>query len=448
MGLFDFILFPVYVLLFHLFFKARRKRIQDPILQKYHKQFFWIKVASAFVFAFFSIYVIPGDSIALYYPEGVNLSKLIWKDSSNLKFLYGAAKDFDESVLADNWNAGYLKGESNYAVVRFVIIFYFLSFGRYLVITLMFSIFSFTGVWRLYRFFYELYPKLHKELAIAIIYLPTFIFWSSGVLKDPLCTGMLGWLTFALFQLLYKKKHLVKNLIIIAFASTLLAIVKMYILVSYLPFFLLFIIIKNIHLIKNPLSRIVLGVSLVIMGISGFFIVADRLKDEMGMLAVDKITESVKTQQSNYMNMADLASSSFSLGVEFDGSPSSMMKMAPAAIIATLFRPFIWESKKISTLLSSLESLALMLFTLFVLFKTGFFHFFKFLFTDSTIFFCFSFSILFALFVGATTLNFGTLVRYKTPCIPFYIISMILIYQSGKKRKSSHQLVPAAAQGV
>jgi len=48
--------------------------------------------------------------------------------------------------------------------------------------------------------------------------------------------------------------------------------------------------------------------------------------------------------------------------------------------------------------------------------------------------YCFFFSIVFALFVGASTLNFGTLVRYKIPCLPFYAISLFLIYEKVKER--------------
>ena len=45
------------------------------------------------------------------------------------------------------------------------------------------------------------------------------------------------------------------------------------------------------------------------------------------------------------------------------------------------------------------------------------------------------FSLLFALFVGATTPNFGTLCRYKIPCMPFYIISLFLIMDKYGKLK-------------
>ena len=58
--------------------------------------------------------------------------------------------------------------------------------------------------------------------------------------------------------------------------------------------------------------------------------------------------------------------------------------------------------------------------------------------------FCFFFSILFALFVGATTLNFGTLVRYKIPCMPFYVIALVLILDVAKKRKAALRLKKAA----
>ena len=64
---------------------------------------------------------------------------------------------------------------------------------------------SFTGVWRLFRF-YEQYPRMHKQLAIAIIYLPTFVFWSSGILKDPLCIGAMGWVTYSLYAIFIKRK--------------------------------------------------------------------------------------------------------------------------------------------------------------------------------------------------------------------------------------------------
>jgi len=60
----------------------------------------------------------------------------------------------------------------------------------------------------------------------------------------------------------------------------------------------------------------------------------------------------------------------------------------------------------------------------------------RFVLTDSMILFCFSFAIIFGLFVGTITLNFGTLVRYKIPCLPFYAIALFLINQKIEERRA------------
>ncbi len=446
MGLIDLILFPLYVLLFHLFFSWRRKYITDPGLKKYHKHGFWIKITGTLAFTVFHTVLSPGnDSTGLYYTEGVNIARLISADFSNIKWIMMPGTEFDQTLLFDPYNSGYFRNDSNFFVTRLVTILSFFSFRSYIVINLFFSLISFSGVWKLYRFFYEQYPHLHKKLAIAILYLPTLVFWSSGILKDPLSIGFLGWMTYALYSVFFKKKQIVKNLLIAFFSAYVVVIVKSYILVSYLPFFILYIVLSNFSKIKRASLKVAVFFGLLLFGSVGFFFVADKLQEELGNLALDKISESVKKQQTSFINISDRAESAFSLGVEFDGSNASLVKMAPAAIIATFYRPYLWESKKVSTLLSSLESLTLMIFTLYVFLKAGPLLFFKSIFSKSMIMFCFSFSIVFALFVGATTLNFGTLVRYKIPCMPFYIIALILIQEVYKKRKAASKLNEAAS---
>jgi len=435
MGLIDLILFPLYILFFSLVFSARRRRIEDPVLKKYQLYGFWIKVCSTIAFIIYSV-LLKGDSMSLYYPEGINMAKLIIKDVSNINLLFMPGKEFDENLLADSFNRGYFSSESNYFIARMVTVLSFITFGSYSCITLIFSMISFSGVWRLYKFFYEQYPHLHKKLAIAIIYLPTFVFWSSGILKDPICTGMMGWLTYALYNVMIKKQGLIKNSLVVIISSVILGTIKLYILVSYLPFLLLFIVLHYVLVAKHFVTKALIFVAIVIIGTFFIYILTDKLKEEMGGLALDKLTESVKTTQDNFLNISDQAESSFSLGVTFDGSTSSLVKIAPAAITATLFRPYLWESKKISTLLSSMESLVLMLFTIYVFFKAGPFRFVASIIKDPMILYCFCFSILFALFVGATTLNFGTLVRYKIPCMPFYIIALVLIAERIKPKKT------------
>ncbi len=437
MGISDLLLFPVYLLFYYFLFSARRKNITDPILKIYHRRGFWIKALMVVPFALFNSKISLGDSYVLYHVEGANIYHLILNDISNIRWLTAPGTEYDQSgLLADTWNAGYCRDVNNFMVVRIVAVMSFFTFGKYLITCLLFSLISFSGVWRLYRFFYEQFPHLHKQLAFAILFLPTFVFWSSGILKDPLCTGAMGWITYALYEALYKKKNLIKNTVIIFIAGYVLVALKVYILVSYVPFLLLFLALKNVNLVKNKFAKIAIGSAMIVGIMLGFTKIMGELQKSMAKYAGDGVTKTIQSYQKNYAAQDTWAQSNFSLGVEFDGSVTSLVKMAPAAVIATLFRPFLWESAKLSTLLSSLESLVIMLFTLKVLWAVGIGKFFR-AWSEPAIMYCIAFSLLFALFVGATTPNFGTLCRYKIPCIPFYLIALILIMDKFGKTKNS-----------
>ena len=255
----------------------------------------------------------------------------------------------------------------------------------------------------------------------------------------------MGWITYALYEGIFKKKHLIKNTIIVIFAGYVLVLLKIYILVSYVPFLLLFLVLKNVNLVRNTFMKVAITLTLLVGILVGFTQIMKELQGSMKKYAGESITKTIQGYQKNYADQENWAQSNFSLGVEFDGSMISLVKMAPAAIIATLYRPFIWESRKLSTLLSSLEGLALMLFTLRVLFAVGLRKLFRAM-RDPAILYCILFSLLFALFVGATTPNFGTLCRYKIPCMPFYVIALILIMDKyGKLKIKSSPPVKKAA---
>ena len=446
MGFVEFILYPFYIALFYFLFSARRRNYNDPVLEHYHKQGFWIKALAVLPFTLFNTILSPGDSFGLFYTEGTNIYHLILQDPSHIKWLYLSGPEFDQTLLRNPLNQGYFRSENNFMVTRIVAMVSFFSFGKYLITNLFFSMIAFSGVWRLYRFFYEQYPHLHKQLAIAILYLPTFVFWSSGILKDSICISALGWITYAMYEAFYKKKDLAKNIIILFVFGYLLAVLKIYILISYVPFFFLYLILKNVNLVKNRLLKWILGPALIIGSVFAGQQVMNKFKNELGTFSADGITDQIGKQRGIFRDETQDGggASSFSLGVEFDGSVTSLLKMAPAAIIATFYRPFIWESRKISTLLSSLESMMIMFFTLRVFYQAGLAQFFQLIRKDPVILYCILFALLFGLFVGATTPNFGSLVRYKIPCMPFYVIALYLIHDKTKKIKNSPVIAGAA----
>ena len=438
MGYGDLILFPVFLIIMSLFFRVIRKTYDDPILRKYHRQGFWVKMLGCVAFFTYSVYLSPGDSIGLYQQEGNNIYHLILHDSNHLHWLFQKGKYFDVSFLRDRYNAGYFRSEANFMVIRIVAIFSFITAGRYAATSVLFACIAFSGVWKLFLFFYEQYPHMHKKFAIAILFFPTFVFWSGGILKDTLCIASLGWVTYALYEMLYRKKGFIRNSIILLVFGYLLAIIKVYILISYVPFFILFIVLRNIQEIKNNFLKYLIAPTLIAICMFGFTTVLSSFDEELGAYAVEDVASSVKDLNGAFkaMDGNETADSNFDLGVEFDGTFRGLIKLAPVAIFTTFFRPFLWESHKISQLLASLESLILLFFTIYVVFKSGLRSFLKMILSDPLIMYCFLFSCVFAMFVGASTLNFGTLVRYKIPCLPFYTISLFLIYEKVKRKSA------------
>lgn len=431
----DLLLFPLYTAAFYYFIRHSKKKLSSPLLEVYFLRGFWIKILGTIAFTIFNTYVSPGDSITVFFPEGVNLYHAILKDPSMLeKVFFKAAPNIDINLINDLGNGTILNSEANFMLVRVTTIFAFLSGGSYFVTNLFFSMLSFAGMWRLFKFFYSLYPSLHKEIAIATLYFPSVIFWSSGVFKDPLCLAGIGFITYSLYKIVFTREAIIGNILLLVFFGFLMINIKIYIILSYLPCLLMFIIIRNIVLIKNLFVRAIIGPAILLLALLFIYLSIDNFKEDLGVFAADDLVENIKKQQSNFESQSEYSTSNFNLGVEFDGSINSLIKAVPFAITATLFRPFIWESNKISTLLSSIESLFLMLFTLYVLFKVGPFRFFITIGRNVTILYAFSFAMLFGIFIGASTLNFGSLVRYKIPCLPFYLISLFLILDIGRSK--------------
>ena len=77
--------------------------------------------------------------------------------------------------------------------------------------------------------------------------------------------------------------------------------------------------------------------------------------------------------------------------------------------------------------LSAAESLLFLLLLLFVMYKVGVYRALKLIFSNPLILFCFIFSLLFGGAVGTSTGNFGTLVRYKIPGLPFFMLLNIAL---------------------
>jgi len=142
-------------------------------------------------------------------------------------------------------------------------------------------------------------------------------------------------------------------------------------------------------------------------------------------------------QSNHYTEIAiEGTRSGYTLG-DYDQSVLGMLVQAPSAVAVTLFRPFPWEIKNIVMALSSLESLILTFFTLFVFYKMKFGRLISYFISDDFMIMCLVFTLLLAFIVGFSSYNFGALARYKIPCLPFYFSILFFILDKQKKGMST-----------
>ena len=112
--------------------------------------------------------------------------------------------------------------------------------------------------------FYDIYPHLHKKIAVATLFLPSILFWGVSLLKDSICLGALGFFLYAAYQIFFKRRKVKSSLVILILSGFLLFYIKAYIFLCILPAFILW---KFIDFNKTIEDRTLRNISKFIMGI-------------------------------------------------------------------------------------------------------------------------------------------------------------------------------------
>jgi hypothetical protein len=308
----------------------------------------------------------------------------------------------------------------------------------YTAMAMFFAMFSFAGSWKLYFLMIEEYPKLKKEMAVACFYIPSVVFWGSGVLKDPITYAGVCFIVYYMFDIFVKYRFSIFKLFFLFLNIVLVLSIKPYIFLCLLPGVLLFLLLTNVRKIQSPILTALFAPFLLILFGSMMYLMANVLREELGRYALANITETLESFQEWHAAEAKLSGGSgYTLG-DMDYSTWGIIKKFPLAINVTFFRPYLWEARKPVIFISALESLFVTLFVIRIMIRTGLRGFFRTVLSDPFILFCMMFSIIFGFAVGMSSYNFGALVRYKIPCMSFFVIGLYLInYREAERKKKS-----------
>jgi hypothetical protein len=388
-----------------------------------------------FAYAIVTEFYFFGGDTALYY-QGIQDFRTALSDdfgyfadivtSTKLDYSNPLASYFLFDNYANDMTYNYMVVPSNFFVPRLGLIPALVFFNSYLCICLCFMMFAIGGAIRLFKTFYYYYPTAKREIALATLFLPSVSFWSSGLLKDTICFGCVGFLVYAVFSIVIRKRKIFSSLVWIAISVYLLYTIKTYIFLVLVLALSIWIFAETNRLIRDKTLRQVFAMLTFMIGIgAGYFMVEYFTSQEtLQQYQLDNLLSSAEFQRKNYQILASQQTSYYSINA------SNPVSLVLNSIGATFFRPFIWEIRSAAAVFSALEALAFLLLTLHLFYKKGLKKPFREIFRDPRILMCFIFSIVFAIGVGASTANFGTLSRYKIPCEPFYVIMLLLLYRN------------------
>jgi hypothetical protein len=441
--IFDYLLLPVYLFIFYIIVKRFSVKYTDAELRKYFFVSFYLHMFGAVAYALMVQYYYGyGDSFTFYYGSNFFSSQLL-QDFGNFKYFFKSAaevRSWYDFEVGDLSVSGYFSIASNVFIMKISALLSIISFNKYLIITLFFGFFSFAGLWHLFLVFKDINKgKQLKILAWAILFFPSVWFWGSGLIKDSICIGGIGFIIYFLYKLFIKKEISIKSIIGLVVIVYVVAIIKSYIILGLAVGLAVFIFYKFI----SPFKNIVIRGFVISAFLFAVLVVAyvTNFSDQLQLLAEESKIK-VDSYQRNYEAVQnDDERSRATLEIkEIDLSPTGMITHSPVAVFTCLFRPFIWESRKIFILFSAFESMLLLFATLYVMFKLKFFGFFRELLRNPFVLVSFIMSIFFALIIGFTTYNFGTMARYKIILLPFYLFTLVSLYTASLNKKNKNSV--------
>jgi hypothetical protein len=401
---------------------------------------FYFKLLSVFAFTILTEFYFKGGDTALFYQATKDLRVAIadkpdnfWLIVNTMQLTYKSSLFdyfFYDGYTADlTWN--YMLAAPNFFPPKLALIPSYLFANSYLCLNMVFGFFALGGAIRLFKTFLHFYPRLYRELALACLFLPGVVYWSSGLLKDPITFGCVGYITYGFLNVFIKKQKILPSLIWIVICGFLLFFIKVYILLVLVLSLLIWQFAEFNKLIQNKTLRSIFAVMTLFISLGVGYLLINYLTsfEAAQQYQLDKVAGNAEFQREMYSSIAQHTNDS-----HFAINTSNPVLMVLGGVSATFYRPFIWEINSPIALLSAAESLAFLLLTLNFMIKKGVRKFFTLPFADPRILMCFVFAFVFAVAVGTASANFGALSRYKIPCMPFYLVMIVLMYQHEKLR--------------
>ena len=355
--------------------------------------------------------LIAGIIYSIYYSGGDTFS--FFEAAIQIKNVgFSSWENFTDIYLKNHYTAiptFYYKWIPSAFFTKLLAILCLLTGSSYWITTIYLSLFSFFGFWRFAESLYSM-SKDKTMVAIAAFFFPSLVFWTSGIMKEAIAIGALAWLAAIFIELYLTRKTSFKKIMAATILLLVVAILKYYLAAMFIATGVT-VFTTRYMLSKASVWYIEMLLSLLIFGVFGGLV--SLLHPNLWPSRI------VEVIFNNYQAYEAISKLDNFISFEYLGNDlKSLMYSSPKAIIAGLFYP-LWSNEfySLKTLIV-IENWVLLLLSInaIINIKHSTNRDLRLIVWTTLIFILCS-----AILITLSTPNLGTLSRYKTGYLLFYL---------------------------
>jgi hypothetical protein len=309
-------------------------------------------------------------------------------------------------------------------------------FGTSLVIALW----AFFGKLSMYHAFrLRVPPELRLRVLVAVLLVPSVVFWSCGILKESVAIGALGLMVLGLHYFVTNQR--VRGLPLMVLGALIVGLFKPYILFPFaLGAGVWYFLQRFESRGEPPAFKPVYLIAGGIIAVGGVVMLGHLFP----AYALESLGEEAARQQE--IGSRFVGGSQYAMGNPGDKSLGGQLMFAPFALLTALFRPLAFESRNVLMAFNALETTILVVYAVRFVFQQSLIRAWSTLRSSPMLMFCATFVVTLGVAVGLATTNLGTLSRYRMPLVPCF--ATILLVVPARARQLARRQVAQASVNV
>ncbi len=372
---------------------------------------FLMKIAASILLGIIYKYHYQGGDTFVYYHESGTIAQFVWSDPMEHQGFYFSSNTSEIPGLT------FYEQPRALFFSKILSVVYLMTGGNYWLMSVILGIINFLCIKQMVDKIARKFPTAKIPASVAFYFLPTFVFWTSGLLKESLAIGALCLLVALALEWSAASGTMKIGQVLLALAGGLvLWNLKYFYAAITIPVLLAVVVYERMQTRKYRIAvPLFILIALVVLFSTFHY-----------NLNVSRVLNVI---HENYL-LSVLKGHGAITYYKFDGSIFGFLINLPLAAFSGLFRPFLFEWGNFFQVIVSLENFAVFSLLIVSIWRTGLPKSVK----NPWIIAAIVAILSLAIFIAFSTPNFGTLSRFKTAYWPFFV--MLVIYWFQHKNKS------------